>query len=67
MESYLVKLIKEIMSFSNQSAGTTYRTQPISNISVYKNTVMFLNASGRQKVTLDSTAERIQFIKWLLS
>jgi len=55
------------MPFIKGISIETYRTRPISNVTVNKNTVTFLNASGRQKVTFESTPERIQFIKWLLS
>jgi hypothetical protein len=51
----------------NQTFIAEYRALPISNVAVNKNTVTFVNASGRQRVTLDSTSERNQFIKWLLS
>lgn len=55
------------MPFSKGMSVEIYRVRPISNIAVNKNTVTFLNASGKQKVTLGSTPERVQFIKWLLS
>jgi hypothetical protein len=55
------------MLFLNGVSVETYRNLPISNVAVNKNTVTFVNASGRQRVTLDSTQERIKFIKLLLS
>lgn len=55
------------MLISTQNSQHLYRCPPISNVTVNNNTVMFLNASGQQKVKLDTNRERTQFIKWLLS
>lgn len=55
------------MIFSNEVSSNSYRTSPISNVTIHKNTVTFLNASGRHKVKLESISQRVQFVKWLLS
>ena len=60
-------MLRKNMSFLHGISGEAYRTHPISNVAVNKNTVTFQNATGNQKVKLGSTMERIQFIKWLFS
>lgn len=55
------------MSYLSKGLENKLRTPPISNIATNHNTVSFKNADGKQKVALNSSAERKQFINWLLS
>ena len=55
------------MSYITTGAHNELRTPPISNIATNHNVVSFKNANGKQRVALNSAAERKQFISWLLS
>lgn len=40
---------------------------PISRISVNKNTIVFTDKSGQQRIALDSVKKRDDFLNWLVN
>lgn len=55
------------MNCSFQHDAAQHKIPPISKVTVNKNTVIFMNNQGQQKVEFQSSTQRKMYLQWLLS
>ncbi|WP_229160127.1 hypothetical protein [Fluctibacter halophilus] len=44
-----------------------HKAPPISDVFVNKNTVVFTDHKGQQRVALNNSSQRVKFLHWLVS